>query len=70
MRLLIYPSNYDVFWIVFGWALLYGSARGLLTDGSDAATETFDDSRWATIILFGWPALYWLVRHGIFGLLD
>src|SRR5262249_10349913 len=29
MRLLTSPDNYDVFWIVFGWALLYASARGL-----------------------------------------
>ena len=66
MGLLTSPNNYDVFWIVFGWALLYGSARTLLTDASDAATKAFDDSRWATVILLGWPALYWLISHGIF----
>ena len=70
MWLLTTPNNYDVFCIVFGWALLYGSARALLTDGSDASYETFDDGRWAKVILFGWPALYWLLRHGIFGLLE
>jgi len=41
MRLLTSPNYYDVFWIVFGWALLYGSARAYLTDRSDPSTETF-----------------------------
>ena len=57
MRLLAYPNNQDVFWVVFGWAVLYGVVRALLTDGSDGSTQTFDDSAWPLAILFGWPAL-------------
>jgi hypothetical protein len=68
MRLLAYPNNQDVFWVVFGWAVLYGVVRALLTDGSNGSTQTFDDSAWPLAILFGWPALYWLISHGLFAL--
>ena len=69
MTLLTYPSNHDVFWVVFGWAVLYGSVRALLSDGSDKSTQTFDDSSWPLAIIFGWPALYWLMSHGVSALL-
>jgi len=46
MRLLTLPANHDVFWVVFGWALLYGYVRALLTDGSAASIQMFDDSLW------------------------
>jgi hypothetical protein len=26
------PQQHDVFWVVVGWALLYGSVRALLTE--------------------------------------
>jgi hypothetical protein len=39
-------------------------------DGSAGTIWTFNDSCWATVILFGWPALYWLVSHGMSGLLE
>jgi hypothetical protein len=70
MTLLTYPSNHDVFWVVFGWAVLYGSVRALLSDGSNESTQTFDDSSWPLTIIFGWPALYWLMNHGVSGLLN
>jgi hypothetical protein len=65
MRLLIYPSNQDVFWVVLGWTVLYGVIRTLLTDGTNESFQTFDDSQWPLAILFGWPVLYWLVSHGL-----
>jgi hypothetical protein len=65
MRLLTFPSNHDVLWIVIGWAVLYGAVRTLLTDGSDESFQTFDESQWPRAILFGWPALYWLIGHGL-----
>ena len=68
MALLQLPSNHDVFWVVVGWALLYGSVRALLTDGSAASTRIFDYSLWPPAIIFGWPALYWLMSHGASGL--
>ena len=43
-------------------------ARALLTDGSAASTRIFDDSLWPPAIIFGWPALYWLMSHGASGL--
>ena len=64
MELLAFPNNQDVFWVVFGWAVLYGAVRSLLTDGSSEFTKIFDDSLWPLAILFGWPALYWLISHG------
>jgi hypothetical protein len=67
MKLLTVPTNPDVFWVVFGWAVLYGSAKALLSNGTDQSTQRFDDSRWALAILYGWPALYWLIGHGVFG---
>ena len=70
MRLLTSPTNQDVFWIVLGWAVLYGVARALFTDGSNEFTRVFDDSLWQLAILIGWPALYWLVSHGASGLLN
>jgi hypothetical protein len=63
MRLLIFPSNQDVFWVVLGWAALYGAAR--VTDGG-----VFDDSPWQLGILIGWPALYWFISHGVSSLLN
>ena len=65
MRLLIFPSNQDVFWVVLGWAALYGAARVLFTDGA-----VFDDSPWQLGILIGWPALYWFISHGVPSLLN
>jgi hypothetical protein len=52
---------------VIGWAVLYGVVRALLTDGSDASSRMFDKGRWPLAILFGWPALYWLISHGVIG---
>jgi hypothetical protein len=57
MRLLTFPSNQDVFWVVLGLAVLYGAARALLTDGSEKSTQIFDDSPWQLGILIGWPAV-------------
>ena len=68
MNLLAFPSNQDVFWLVFGWAVLYGTARSLRTDGSEQSTQMFDESPWPLAILFGWPALYWVVSHGVLDL--
>jgi len=44
MRLLTFPSNQDFFWMVLGWAVLYGVARALFTDGSEKSTQIFDDT--------------------------
>ena len=70
MRLLIFPNNQDVFWVVLGWAVLYGAVRALFTDGSNESTQTFDESAWPLAIIFGWPALYCLISHGASGLLN
>ena len=64
MELLTFPNNQDVFWVVFGWAVLYGAVRSLFTDGNGQSAKSFDDSLWPLVILFGWPVLYWLVSHG------
>ena len=69
MRLLTFPSNQDVFWVVLGWTVLYGAVRALFTDGSNEF-QTFDESAWPLAIIFGWPALYWLISHGASGLLN
>ena len=45
------------------------SPRALVTDGSDQSTWTFDDKLLGAAICFGRPALYWLVSHGVSGLL-
>jgi hypothetical protein len=66
MRLLTFPSNQDVFWVVLGLAVLYGAARALSTDGSEKSTQIFDDSPWQLGILIGWPALYWFISHGVY----
>ena len=63
------PQQHDVSWVVFGWAVLFGSVRALLSDGSDESSQTFDDSSWPLTIIFGWPALYWFMSHGVSGLL-
>lgn len=68
MSLLTFPSNWDVFWVVLGWAVLYGAVGVLLYDDVESP-QTFDDSRWSPGILFGWPSLYWLVVHGL-GLIE
>jgi hypothetical protein len=70
MRLLTFPSNQDVFWVVLGWAVLYGAARALFTDGGEKSTQIFDDSPWQLGISIGWPALYWFISHGVPSLLN
>jgi hypothetical protein len=70
MRLLTFPSNQDVFWVVLGLAVLYGAARALFTDGSEKSIQIFDDSPRQLGILIGWPALYWFISHGLFSLLN
>ena len=63
MRLLSFPSNQDVLWVMLGLAVLYGAARALFTDGSEKSTQIFDDSPWQLGILIGWPALYWFISR-------
>jgi hypothetical protein len=46
MRLLSFPSNQDVLWVMLGLAVLYGAARALFTDGGEKSTQIFDDSPW------------------------
>jgi len=65
MRLLAFPNNQDIAWIVIGWAVLYGTLRSLLTDGSSQSIRTFDDSLWPYLIFIGWPALYWVISHSV-----
>jgi hypothetical protein len=65
MRLLTFPGNHDVFWLVLGWTILYGVTRTLRTDGTNESFKTFDDSRWSLAIIIGWPLFYWLVSHGL-----
>jgi len=62
--------NQDVFWVVLGWAVLYGAGRALFTDGGEKSTQIFDDSPWQLGILIGWPALYWFISHGVPSLLN
>ena len=64
MSLLTFPSNWAVFWVVSGWAVLYGPVGALLY-GVVESPQAFDDSRWSPGILFGWPSLYWLIAHGL-----
>ena len=63
MRLLSFPNNQDVFWVVVGWTILYGALISLRTDGSPDSIRAFDDSVWAYAIMFGWPPLYWVMSH-------
>ena len=69
MRLLTFPSNQDVFWLVLGLAVLYDAARALFTDGSEKSTQIFDDSPWHRGILISWPALYRFISDGVSSLL-
>jgi len=63
MSLLTFPSNQDVLWVVFGWAVLYGAISAVFSDGSSESIRTFDASPWSTVVLYGWPSLYWLISH-------
>ena len=63
MRLLSFPSNQDVFWVMLGLAVLYGAARALFIDGGEKSTQIFDDSPRRLGILIGWPALYWFISR-------
>ncbi len=63
MELLPFPINSTVCWIVIGWAFPYGSARALLTNGSNASTERFDEGFVARAIFFGWPVLCFVVSY-------
>jgi len=47
MSLLTFPSNQDVLWVVFGWAVLYGAVSAVFSDGSSESIRTFDASPWS-----------------------
>jgi len=38
MSLLTFPSNQDVLWVVFGWAVLYGAVSAVFPDGSSESS--------------------------------
>ena len=53
MSLLTFPSNQDVLWVVFGWAVLYGAVSAVFSDGSSESIGAVRNSVREAVFVIG-----------------